>query len=154
MSQQEADEQRFECYGFAGITVGSCDASDIQINSSDAKYNDLEGDLVSIKAKTGTKGVTFHQNSNSIWTDYWSVGLLSTTHDYRWLSPVEDINSTFILGLWFDGVTLGEAKSDALRLFPQRDRSRLNQVHSGAVKRYPTFTNTKSFAHTDPVYFQ
>ena len=152
ISQQEADEQRFECYGFAGITVGSCDASDIQINSSDAKYNDLEGDLVSIKAKTGTKGVTFYQSSNSIWTDYWSVGLLSTTHDYRWLSPVEDINSPFILGLMFGGVTLGEAINDALRIFPQRDRWRLNQVNFGAGKRYPIYKNVEFFTEADFVY--
>jgi hypothetical protein len=152
MSQQEADEQRFECYGFAGITVGSCDASDIQITSSDGKYDYLEGDLVSIKAKTDSKGVTFYQNSNSIWTDYWSLGLLSTTHDYRWLSPVEDINSPFILGLMLDGVNLGEAINDALRIFPQRDRWRLNQVNFGAGTRYPIYKNIEFFTQADLVY--
>tara|TARA_B110000908_G_C10223745_1_gene436791 strand:- start:171 stop:1160 length:990 start_codon:yes stop_codon:yes gene_type:complete len=153
MSQQEADEQRFECYGFAGITVGSCDASDIQITSSDGKYDYLEGDIVSIKAKTNSKGVSFYQNTNSIWADYWSVGLLSTTHDYRWLSPVEDIKSPFILGLMFDGTTLGEAINDALRIFPQRDRWRLNQVNFGVGTRYPIYRNIDFFTQADLVYF-
>jgi hypothetical protein len=152
MSQQEADEQRFECYGFAGITVGSCDASDIQITSSDGKYDYLEGDIVSIKAKTDSKGVTFYQNSNSIWADYWSVGLLSTTHDYRWLSPIEDINSPFILGLMFDDTTLGEAIDGALRIFPQRGRWRLNQLNFGAGMRYPMYKNFEFFTQAHLVY--
>ena len=39
-SRQSADEQRFECYDFTGITIGSCEGSDIQIGSTNSKYSD------------------------------------------------------------------------------------------------------------------
>jgi hypothetical protein len=152
MSQQEADEQRFECYGFAGITVGSCDASDIQINSSDERYDVLEGDLVGIDAKTSSVGLMFHQQLDLSWFDHWSAGLTSTTHDYNWLTPVEEITSPFILGIKINNITLGDAINGALGTFPQRDSWRLNQVNISAGKSYPIYKNFKVFADTDIAY--
>ena len=52
----------------------------------------------------------------------------------------------------FEGVTLGEAINDALRIFPQRDRWRLNQVNFGTGKRYPIYKNIDFFAQADLVY--
>ena len=98
-SRQDADEQRFECYDFSGITIGSCESGDIQIGSTNAKYDALEGDLVAISADTRTHGIGFSQTTNSKWIDSFSVGVFSTTHEYDWLTPVEDLASPFILGL-------------------------------------------------------
>ena len=108
-SRQVADQQRFECYEFSGITIGSCESGDIQIGSTKAKYDVLEGDLVAITADTQTFGVSFFQVSNLKWLDNFSVGLFSTTHEYDWLTPVEDLASPFILDLVFNGKILGDA---------------------------------------------
>lgn len=151
-SRQEADQQRFKCYGFSGITVGSCDLSDIQINSSDERYDVLEGDLVGIDATTSSVGLMFHQQLDLSWFDHWSAGLTSTTHDYNWLTPVEDITSPFILGIKINKITLGDAINRALGTFPQRDSWRLNQVNISAGKSYPIYKNLKVFAETDIAY--
>ena len=151
-SRQSADPQRFECYDFTGITIGSCDGSDIQIGSTNSKYDVLGGDLVAISADTETVGISFSQVSDVKWLDHFAVGLFSTTHDYSWLTPVEDLASPFILGLVFNGKTLGDAITETFGKFPQRDDWRLNQVNIGGSKAIPVYGDIKAFADADFVY--
>jgi hypothetical protein len=151
-SRQGADQQRFECYDFSGITIGSCESGDIQIGSTNAKYDVLEGDLVAITADTQTFGVSFLQVSDLYWLDNFSVGLFSTTHEYDWLTPVEDLASPFILGLVFNRRTLGDAITETFRKFPQRESWRLNQVNFSGSKTIPLYGPIKGFTDADIVY--
>ena len=152
VSRQAADQQRFACYDFSGITIGSCEAADIQVGSIKAKYDVLEGDLVGISADTKTIGISFSQVTNSRWLDYFSVGLFSTTHKYDWLTPVEDLASPFILGLVFNGKTLGDSITEAFEKFPQRDAWRLNQLNISGGKAIPIYGNIEIFADGDLIY--
>ena len=152
VSRQAADQQRFACYDFSGITIGSCEAADIQVGSAKAKYDVLEGDLVGISANTNTIGISFTQVTNSRWLDYFSVGLFSTTHEYDWLTPVEDLASPFILGLVFNGKTLGDSIKESFEKFPQRDAWRLNQLNISGSKAIPIYGDIEIFADGDLIY--
>ena len=151
-SRQSADQQRFECYDFSGITIGSCEAGDIQIGSTDAKYDFLEGDLVAITADTKTYGVSFSQVSDLRWLDSFSIGVFSTTHEYDWLTPVEDIASPFILGLVINEKTLGDAITETFRKFPQRDSWRLNQLNITGNKSISLYGPIEAFTDADFAY--
>ena len=152
VSRQGADQQRFACYDFSGITIGSCEAADVQVGSIKPKYDVLEEDLVGISANTKTIGISFSQVTNSRWLDYFSVGLFSTTHDYNWLTPVEDLESPFILGLVFNGKTLGDSITEAFKKFPQRDSWRLNQLNISGSKAVPIYEGIEIFADGDLIY--
>jgi hypothetical protein len=151
-SRQGADQQRFECYDFSGIVIGSCNDGDIQIGSTNAKYDALEGDLVAISADTRTHGISFSQMTSSKWIDSFSVGIFSTTHEYDWLTPVDDLASPFILGLVFNGKTLGEAIAETFRKFPQRDSWRLNQLNISGSKSINVYGDIEAFADAHAVY--
>ena len=151
-SRQDTDDQRFECYDFSGIVIGSCNDGDIQIGSTNAKYDALEGNLVAISADTRTHGISFSQTTNSKWLDSFSVGIFSTTHDYDWLTPVEDLASPFILGLVFNGKTLGDAITETFRKFPQRDEWRLNQLNISGSKSINVYGDIEAFADAHAVY--
>ena len=125
-SRQGADQQRFKCYDFSGITIGSCEAGDIQIGSTDAKYDFLDGDLVAITADTETYGLKLLPVGDLRWLDSFSVGIFTTTHEYDWLTPVEDIASPFILGLVINDKILGDAINETLRKVPQ-------EIHSDSI---------------------
>ena len=43
---QEADDKQFNCYSFKNLVVGSCSNADINISSSNPKYNVLGDNLV------------------------------------------------------------------------------------------------------------
>mgnify|MGYP001497102252 CR=1 FL=1 len=151
-SRQGADQQRFECYDFSGITIGSCEAGDIQIGSTDAKYDFLDGDLVAITANTKTYGVSFFQVSDLRWLDSFSAGIFTTTHEYDWLTPVEDIASPFILGLVINDKTLGDAINETFKKFPQRDPWRLNQLNLAGSKAISLYGPIEVFTDADFVY--
>ncbi len=151
-SRQGSEQQRFECYDFIGITIGSCEASDIQISSSKAKYDTLDGDLVAIAAETKTVGVSFFQATDLKWLDSFSVGIFSTTHEYDWLTPVEDLRSPFILGLVINGKTLGDAITETFRKFPQRDPWRLNQLNLAGSKAISLYGPIEVFTDVDFAY--
>ena len=151
-SRQGADQQRFECYDFIGITIGSCEASDIQISSSKVKYDNLDGDLVAIAAETKTVGLSFFQATDLKWLDSFSVGIFSTTHEYDWLTPVEDLRSPFILGLVINGKTLGDAITETFKKFPQRDMWRLNQLNFSGRKAISIYGPVEVFVDADFAY--
>jgi len=151
-SHQDTDDQYFECYDFSGITIGSCEAGDIQIGSTDAKYDFLEGDLVAITADTKTYGVSFSQVSDLRWLDSFSVGICTTIHEYDWLTPVEDIASPFILGLVINEKTLGDAITETFRKFPQRDSWRLNQLNITGNKSISLYGPIEVFTDADFAY--
>ena len=150
--RQLADQQRFECYDFSGITLGPCQSGAIQLDGTNDKYDVLEGDLVGISAETISIGLSFQQQLDWVWLDDFTVGVFSTTHDYDWLTPIEDLASPFILGLKFNGKTLGDAITESFDKFPQRDSWRLHQVNISASKALPIYREIEVFSKADVVY--
>lgn len=152
LSEQKAKHQRFSCYNFSNITVGSCEGADFQVDNANEKYSVLKGDLVGISADAYSIGVSFSQQTDAKWLDSFSVGLYSTTHDYDWLTPVEDLSSPFILGLVFNGKQLGNAITEAFNKFPQRDDWRLNQINLSGAKSIPIYGNVEAYVISDFVF--
>ena len=105
-----------------------------------------------ITADTETYGLSFFQVSDLRWLDSFSVGIFTTTHEYDWLTPVEDIASPFILGLVINDKILGDAINETLRKFPQRDSWRLNQLNVSVNKAVSLYGPVKAFADADFVY--
>ena len=152
LSQQIADPQRFECYYSAGITIGSCENSNVQVGSLNPKYDFLNGDLIAINADTESFGITISRSSDRKWLDSLSVGIFSTTHKYDWSTPLEDLVSPYILELVFNGNKLGDAIAEVLRKFPQRDSWRLNQLNVSVNKAVSLYGPIEAFANADFVY--
>jgi len=154
VQQQKANEQRFDCYSFSNITVGSCLNADIQIGSSNPKYDHLEGSLIAINGDTKTVGFEFEQQIQRTWLDSVSIGLSSTKHEYSWLTPIEDIQSPFLLNLVINGNTLGDVIQQTLSQLPQRDPWKLNQVNVRFANAFSMATNFEFFYALELVYLQ
>ena len=151
---QSANQQQFSCYSFSGITIGSCNSSDIQIGTNNPKYDVLGENLIVIDADTATKGIRLDYKIDSFLLDNISIGLLSTKHNYDWLSPLEDIESPFIRGLVINGVVLGEALDLSIAQLPQRTQWTTNQINFNIYKCIPLTSNIEIYSGIDLVYLK
>ena len=152
VKEQKADQQRFNCYSAMNIVLGGCASANIQIASNKPKYDHLDGALIEISAATSTIGIEYRQLVDWRWLDEVSVGAYSTRHDYDWLSPVEDFQSPFLLGLTINGALLGDALSETISRLPQRDTWRINQFNLHMEKAVHLSASVLAFAKTDVVY--
>jgi hypothetical protein len=112
----------------------------------------LDGALIAFSAATSTIGIEYRQLVDWRWLDEVSVGAYSTRHDYDWLSPVEDFQSPFLLGLTINGALLGDALSETISRLPQRDTWRINQFNLHMEKAVHLSASVLAFAKTDVVY--
>ncbi len=152
IKEQKADQQRFNCYSAMNIVLGDCASADIEIASNKPKYDHLDGALIEVSAATSTIGIEYSQFVDWRWLDEVSVGAYSTRHDYDWLSPMEDFQSPFLLGLTINGVVLGDALSETISRLPQRDTWRINQFNLHIEKAIHLSAAVLVFARTDVVY--
>ena len=150
--QQKADEQRFDCYTFSTIILGNCTDSDIQISSTQSKYDQLDGSLIALSADTKTLGLNITQELDSSWLDAFSFGLASTKHEYDWLTPIEDIQSPFILGLMINGNRLGDVIESTLNQLPQQESWKLHQINVQAINSFPLGLHYDFFYALDLVF--
>ena len=151
---QSANQQQFSCYSFSGITIGSCNSSDIQIGTNNPKYDVLGENLIVIDADTATKGIRLDYKIDSFLLDNISIGLLSTKHTYDWLSPLEDIQSPFIRDLVINGVVLGDALDQSIAQLPQRTPWTTNQINFNIYKSIPLNSNIEIYSGIDLVYLK
>mgnify|MGYP006104935509 FL=1 len=154
IEQQKANEQRFDCYAFRGVILGNCPDADLQVGSTNPKYDDLDGSLISLIAETKSVGLDFVKEFQSSWLDELSIGIASTKHDYHWMTPIEDIASPFLLGLTLNGVTLGELIAETLMKLPQRDPWKLHQLNLDLVNTIPFNTHFAGFYEVSFRYFK
>ena len=150
--QQEADEQRFDCYTFSTIILGNCTDSDIQLSSTQSKYDRLHGSLIALDADTKTLGLNITQELDSFWLDAFSFGLASTKHEYDWLTPIEDIQSPFILDLMINGNRLGDMIESTLNQLPQQESWKLHQINVQAINSFPLGLHYEFFYALDLVF--
>ena len=130
-SNQKPVDQIFNCYGFGSLTIGSCEDSDIEISSTNPIYQDLNGALISLSAETKSYSFSYIKELSGVFLQEASLGITSTEHIYDWKTPIEDISSPFLLGLSFEGETLGDLIDQTLNRLPQRDPWKLYQVNFG-----------------------
>ena len=128
---QDADDQVFDCYYFNGLVVGSCPSAGINISSSNTKYDELGDNLIQITGKTESRMLGFHRKIKNNFIDMIDISFQQTKHKFNWLTPIEDISSSIILGIEIGNSTLGNEINNVLQSLPQRSMWKTNQLNLG-----------------------
>ena len=153
-SKQNADQQLFNCYAFSTFILGSCDTANLQISSANPKYDSLGDNIVSIDASTKSYGVGYKKHFNNFWIESTAIEFVKTSYKYNWLSPLEDIQSPFLLNLTIDGIALGDALNNTLQRFPQREEWNTSQLNLGIKQKFIFIYNFNFIAQYDLVLLQ
>ena len=153
-SKQNADQQLFNCYEFSTFILGSCDTANLQISSANPKYNSLGDNIVSIDASTKSYGVGYMKHFNNFWIESTAIEFVKTSYKYNWLSPLEDIQSPFLLNLTIDGVALGDALNNTLQRFPQKEEWGTSQLNLALKQKFIFISNFNFIAEYDLVLLQ
>ena len=153
-SKQNADQQLFNCYEFSTFILGSCDVANLQISSVNPIYESLGDNIVSIDASTKSYGVGYKKHFNNFWVESTAIEFVKTSYNYNWLSPLENIQSPFLLNLTIDGVALGDALNNTLERFPQREEWSSSQLNLGLKQKFISIYNFNLIAEYDLVLLQ
>lgn len=153
-SKQNADQQLFNCYEFSTFILGSCDSANLQISSVNPIYDSLGNNIVSIDASTKSYGIGFKKYFNDFWVESAAIEFVKTSYEYNWLSPLEDIQSPFLLNLTIDGVALGDALNNTLQKFPQREEWSSSQLNLGLKQKFISIHNFNLITEYDLVLLQ
>jgi hypothetical protein len=140
-ANQVADPQVFSCYEFSGIILGGCDNASFIISSSNPKYDNLGSNIVSINGDTDIFSIGYTRYINNFWLNSISFDITQTKYKYEWLSPIEDIQSPFLLNLTINGNNLGDAITDTLSRLPQRDEWKSYQFNLGLKQKFISIYN-------------
>tara|TARA_B100001063_G_scaffold84875_1_gene79087 strand:+ start:287 stop:1279 length:993 start_codon:yes stop_codon:yes gene_type:complete len=140
-ANQVADPQVFSCYEFSGIILGGCDNASFIISSSNPKYDNLGSNIISINGDTDTFSIGYTRYINNFWLNSISFDITQTKYKYEWLSPIEDIQSPFLLNLTINGNNLGDAITDTLSRLPQRDEWKSYQFNLGLKQKFISIYN-------------
>ena len=138
---QEADDQQFNCYSFKNLIVGSCSNADINISSSNPKYNVLGDNLVLVTGDVSSIAFGFKIFLDNNFISDIDLNYEQVDHDFNWLSPIEDISSPIILGLDVGNSTLGEEIEKVLITLPQRDAWKTNILNLNIHKHFKLGSN-------------
>ena len=138
---QEANDQEFNCYSFNGLVIGSCQSANLNITSSNPKYDILGDNLVLITGDVKSKFFGFKKILNYKLINAIDFSYEQVDHNFNWLSPIEDISSPIILGLNIGGSTLGEEIEKVLFNLPQRDLWKTNMLNFKAQNEYKLSSN-------------
>ena len=153
-SKQNADQQLFNCYEFSTFIIGSCDVANLQISSVNPIYESLGDNIASIDASTKSYGVGYRKHFNNFWVESTAIEFVKTSYNYNWLSPLENIQSPFLLNLTIDGVALGDALNNTLERFPQREEWSSSQLNLGLKQKFISIYNFNLIAEYDLVLLQ
>ena len=140
-ANQVADPQVFSCYEFSGFILGGCDNASFIISSSNPKYDNLGSNIISINGDTNTSSIGYTRFINNFWLNSISFDIAQTKYNYKWLSPIEDIQSPFLLNLTINGNNLGDAITDTLSRLPQRDKWESHQFNLGLKQKFISIYN-------------
>ena len=138
---QEADDQQFNCYSFRNLIVGSCSNADINISSSNPKYNVLGDNLVMVTGDVTSIAFGFKIFLDNKFISDINLNYEQVDHDFDWLSPIEDISSPIILGLDVGNSTLGQEIEKVLITLPQRDAWKTNILNLNFHKHFKLRSN-------------
>ena len=153
-SKQSADPQLFNCYEFSAFVLGSCDAANLQVSSTNPLYESLGDNIISINASTKSYGMGYQKYFNNFWIQSTLIELTNTSYSYDWLSPLEDIQSPFLLNLKVDGVTLGDALNSTFERMPQRNEWESLQLKLGIKQKFILIHSFNFIAEYDLVLLE
>lgn len=153
-AKQNAKTQFFNCYQFKTFIIGSCEAANLQISSVNPKYESLGDNIVSINALTESYGIGYQKYFNHFWIESTAIELEKTSYKYDWLSPLEDIESPFLLNLTIEGVVLGDALDDNLDRFPQREEWNSLQLNFNLKQKFISIYDLNLIAEYDLVLLE
>jgi hypothetical protein len=153
-SKQHADPQSFNCYEFSGFVIGSCVAANLQVSSTNSLYESLGDNIISINALTKNYGVGYQKYFNNFWVKSTLIELTNTSYSYDWLSPLEDIQSPFLLNLKVDDVTLGDALNSTFERMPQRNEWQSLQLKLGIKQKFVLIDSFNFIAEYDLVLLE
>jgi hypothetical protein len=153
-SKQSADPQLFNCYEFSGFVIGSCDAANLQVSSTNSLYESLGDNIISINASTKSYGMGYQKYFNNLWIESTFIELTKTSYSYDWLSLLEDIQSSFLLNLKVDGVTLGDALNSTFERMPQRNEWESLQLKLGVKQKFVLIDSFNFIAEYDLVLLE
>ena len=148
---QDSKSQSFDCYGFGSFIIGYCSNADININFTNSKYEALGDKIIKINGKTKSTGLGYKREIDLFGFYEASFVYLKTEYSYDWISPVEEIDSPFILGLSINGVTLENAINESISKLPQRDKWRSHQLELSLKQKIVTFNNLSFISNYDLV---
>ena len=130
-SKTDAEKQKFNCYDFNGLVIGTCPIAGLNISSSNPKYDELGDNLIQITGKTESRMLGFHRNITNNFIDMVDISFQQTKHNFNWLTPIEDISSSIILDIEIGNSTLGNEINNVLQSLPQRSMWKTNQLNLG-----------------------
>jgi len=151
-SKQNAKPQVFNCYEFGNFILGFCEAANLQISSTNSKYEALGDNIISISGKASTIGLGYKKLHNNFWFESSSIEFVKTNYSYNWLTPLEDISSPFLLNITIDGVALGDALDSALMRLPQREGWESLQLNLGMKQKFYSIYNFNIIAEYDLIF--
>ena len=151
-SKQTANPQLINCYEFSTFILGDCDSANLQISSTNPKYDTLENNIFSINGSTKSYGVGYKREFNKLWIESTVIELINTSYKYNWLSPLEDIGSPFLLNLTIGGIALVDALNRTLDQLPQRNEWETLQLNLGLRQKFITNHGFNFIAEYDLVF--
>ena len=127
--EQNADEQRFNCYTFSSLTLGYCEEAVFAISNTKDKYKTLNNDtLMLINGSNKEFKINYYQALNSILIDEFVLYVASSKNSFNWLSPIEELQTGFLSNLSFNGSTIGSIVRQEIKRLPQREDFVLNKI--------------------------
>ena len=138
---QDATDQRFNCYSFNELIIGSCPNASISITSSNPKYEVLGESLVMVTGEVSSITLGFKKFFDNDFISDIDLSYEQVDHKFDWLSPIEDISSPTLLGLDVGDSTLGEEIDKVLITLPQREGWKTNILNLNAHNQFKLGSN-------------
>ena len=124
------------------------------IGSNNPKYDVLEENIIGLSGSTKTNGIGYKKYLDNFWLESAIFEIVNTEYSYDWLSPLEDIESPFLLNLSIDGIRLGDALNSIVARLPQRDMWETLQLNIGLRQEFVSFYNFSLIAEYDFVILE
>lgn len=153
--EQIADEQSFNCYTFASLTVGFCDEAAFSISNSKEKYKSLDNNtLIKINGSNEEIKVNYYKALDSILIDEITIYLATSLNSFDWLSPIEELQTGFIANLSYNGTKIGSLVTQEISRLPQREEFTLNKIGVNISNNISISSYLQYFYNIDFVFVQ
>jgi hypothetical protein len=134
--RHKVDDQFFDCYQKAEIIIGSCEESNLNISSTNNKYQILNGNLIFLEGKSKLYSLNLHREIKTLFLDSIILSFQNQISKFNWLTPLEDIRSPVILNATINNIRVGDVIQDVLNDLPPREEWTANSFSIELKKKY------------------